>query len=309
MSKIIIISISLFALLSASFLQKSSYLSHEIFIENKRNAYDVIANDKSYGSGIAFFLTFKTPFIANRIQTGEYNIQEGETALSLILRILRGDFLSRKITFPEGFTVKMIVERLNNDPHLSGNIENIPEEGSLFPSTYIYKRNDSRSSIIRKMKHEMNNVILNVFQSKYNNNFIRKTITLASIIERETAVASEMPIIASVFYNRLKKKMRLQSDPTVIYAVSNGYGKLDHPLTKSELKFQSPYNTYRSGGVPPFPICCPSKNAIVAALNPANTDFLYFVANGDGTSHVFAKEYKSHVNSVNKRKSILASKK
>ncbi|MDR2074824.1 MAG: endolytic transglycosylase MltG [Holosporales bacterium] len=276
--------------------QESTRETHNIFFTNGNNLYETIKEDGSFGNGAVFFLLEKIPALNRRIYTGEYVINRHETVYSFISRMFQGDTVIRKITIPEGYTVQMIVEKLNNEDSLKGVIENISEEGSLFPSTYFYKKNDSKNSIIQKMKGEMEKVIRELF-SKKTKEYIRDTIIMASIIEKETKTAKERPFVASVFKNRIKKNMRLQSDPTVIYALSNGYGKIDHPLTRNELLFNSPYNTYRNKGLPPSPICCPSKESIISALNPANTDYLYFVAENDD-SHIFSSDYKIHVKNI-----------
>jgi UPF0755 protein len=193
----------------------------------------------------------------------------------------------------------MIIEKLNNNKKIKGQLKDIPEEGTLMPSTYFYKFMDTRESIIKKMKNKMK-LVINKIKSKNTTKLTeREIIILASIIEKETGKDYERKIISSVFYNRLKSNMRLQSCPTVIYAISSGYGKINRKLTLKDLKFMSPYNTYRNNGLPPTAICGPSENSIEAAMNPANTKYFYFVANSDRLTHMFSENFKDH------RKNIL----
>jgi UPF0755 protein len=131
---------------------------------------------------------------------------------------------------------------------------------------------------------------------------IKEVVILASIIEKETATDEERRLVSSVFHNRLVKKMRLQSDPTVVYAISNGYGKIESKLTRKDLWFESPYNTYRHKGLPPGAICCPGKKSIIAAMTPAKTNYLYFVANNANGDHLFSADYNTHMKNVNRVK-------
>ncbi|MDR0553064.1 MAG: endolytic transglycosylase MltG [Holosporales bacterium] len=285
--------------------EESSVADHNVFFSSKSAFYEVMKDDKAFGvaGNITFWIASKVPFIRNSFQEGEYVLKKGEKAISFLSKIMKGEALIRKITIPEGYTVKMIVEKLNNTDSLTGEITEIPEEGSLFPSTYHYRRNDSRANLINKMKAKMDSVIKQVFQNA-EPGVVRDTIIMASIVEREAKLSSEKPLMASVFKNRINTGMRLQSDPTVIYALSNGYGRIAKPLSRSDLKTDSVYNTYKYKGLPPGPICCPSLDSIDAVLNPAETDFLYFILTEDKTSHKFCKEYKDHLENVNRVRRI-----
>jgi UPF0755 protein len=286
-------------------LKKSSTADHNIFFASKAGFYEVMKKDKAFGpiGNITFWIASKLSFVRNRIQEGEYLVKRGERAITLMSKVINGKALVRKITIPEGYTVKMIIEKLNNTDSLAGEITETPQEGSLFPSTYYYRRNSSRTSLIDKMKTKMNSVIKQVFQSA-DPSFVRDSIIMASIIEKETKLSSEKPIIASVFKNRMNIGMRLQSDPTVIYAMSDGYGKIDKPLSRENLKIDSAYNTYKHKGLPPGPICCPSIESIDAVLNSAETNFFYFALTEDHISHKFFKEYEKHVANVNRVRRI-----
>jgi UPF0755 protein len=212
--------------------------------------------------------------------------------------MLEGNRVTRKITIPEGYTVKMIVEMLQNNTLLLEEIKTLPAEGSLMPDTYFYYFGDSKQSVISKMQNQMTKTLSKLSKANKTNIAMNDIIILASIIEKEAATANEFPIISSVFHNRLAKKMRLQSDPTIIYAMSNGYGKIDRNLTRKDLWLESKYNTYRNPGFPPTAICCPGEKAIIAAMNPAKTNYLYFVLQKDGKRHLFTADYKVHLKNI-----------
>ncbi len=250
--------------------------------------------DGSFGKAVSFGIISYIPFIRDMINRGEYEIHYGETSISLIYRMISGDTITRKITFPEGMTTKMIVQKLYETDSLRGDVKDIPDEGSLMPDTYFYKKGDSREDIIQKMKNEMQNFIQKNLKNKTKKE-IEKIMIIASIIEKETSIDEERALISSVYNNRLKINMRLQSCPTVIYALSNGYGKIDHKLNKNDLFFKSPYNTYRNNGLPPSPICCPGRKSILASMKPSNTNFLYFVADPNTHHHSFSKDYEQHI--------------
>lgn len=217
---------------------------------------------------------------------GEYFIPPGSYFID-VMRTLLSKPLRRSITFPEGFSVFQIIERLNKNPYLVGDIKSIPEEGSLFPSTYVFYKGDTRESIIADMKKEMARVT-----KKYA--LTRDQLILASIIQKEAANLEEMPMIAGVFTLRIKKKMRLQSDPTTIYGINKGDSSIYRHLKLKDLKHESPYNTYRRRGLPPSPICCPSIEAILAAIHPKETENLFFVRDPNKKAHIFSKKFEDH---------------
>ena len=270
---------------------------HVLRFAKNENLYHIVRDDKSFGLAPAFFFIENISYVKKRFTTGEYLILKEDTPFAFILRMFNNDSCFRKITFPEGYTVQRIVQKLNETSLLSGEICALPQEGSLLPETYYYKFNDTRQSLINRMQREMK-----LFLEKIENNTsltIEQVVSLASIIEKESSISSELPLISSVFHNRLEKKMMLQSDPTVIYALSNGYGKINRKLTRNDLKIDSPCNTYKNRGIPSEAICCPGKKAIQAALSPAKTNLLYFVLNRSGSAHTFANCYKDHLKNVN----------
>ncbi|MDR1034604.1 MAG: endolytic transglycosylase MltG [Holosporales bacterium] len=291
-------------------LYESSELEdHSFFFTKGDNIYDSMKKDKSFINSTFFFIIEKVNTLKRRLQTGEYKILYDESALSVFCKIASGNNVTRKITIPEGLTTQMIIEILNNNELLTGEIGEVPEEASLMPDTYFYKFHDTRKSILDKMKSQMLTTIQQM-QTKNNTSLSMKDIIiLASIIEKETGLDEERRIVSSVFHNRIKRKRRLQSCPTVIYAISNRYGKINRPLTKKDLFFKSAFNTYRVGGMPPTPICCPGKKAIEAALNPAKTNFMYFVLSGDGPNHAFSEDFKGQIkNKINRKKARIKRK-
>lgn len=289
MKKFLIL-VGLFLLGFATLFQQSNKPKHSLFYtKGTTDFYETIKSDNSFIFPVPFLL------IKNRVFTGEYEINQNETILSVIQKMLKGNRVIRKLTIPEGYTVKKVVEELNANKFLFGKITTIPAEASIMPNTYFYTFGNTKNYILNKMSNEMRKTIEKITIENQTSLSTKEILILASIIEKETGNIEEMPVISSVYHNRLKINMRMQSDPTVIYAISDGYGKIDRKLTRNDLFFKSPYNTYRNSGLPPGPICCPGGKAIHAAMFPAKTDFLYFVANKARTAHLFAKNFKEHL--------------
>ena len=282
---------------------QSDLEDHSLFLFQEDGLYETLAQDRSFGKNVEITLILdKIDFLKKRIKTGEYQIKYKESLFSVLKKILNGECVIRKVTIPEGYTVQMIVEKLSNIPFLKDEIVNIPEEGSLFPSTYVYKFNDSRNDIIKLMQKHMSKIVKQYEAQNKTNLSMKQVVILASIIEKEAGNDSERKLISSVFHNRLAKNMRLQSDPTVIYAMSDGYGKIDRKLTRKDLWFVSPFNTYRNKGLPPTPICCPGKKSIEAAIYPEQTDFFYFVKSKNNNFHEFSKNFNEHRSNIKKNK-------
>ncbi|MDX2049636.1 MAG: endolytic transglycosylase MltG [Rickettsiaceae bacterium] len=239
------------------------------------------------------------------LQAGEYEFLPGKNLRDIISILAKGETKIRKITIPEGFTVTKIIQLINNDESLSGAVEQTPPEGAIFPDTYYHKYGENRVNIIKKMQKTMDSILDTALKDKNIPELIdnkNKLLTIASMIQQESSDPAEMPIIASVFYNRLKVGMALQSDPTAIYALTD-HGKNPPPklLHRKDLLIDSPYNTYKYRGLPPGPISCPGFDAINAAIYPAKTKYLYFVVNGLG-GHEFATNLSDHNKNVKKYK-------
>jgi UPF0755 protein len=252
---------------------------------------------------------------ANRLRAGEYSFRGGKTPLAIINFLKNGKVLYRSVTIPEGLEMLRIAEilaagewvnrsrfmDLGTDPDFvkEMGIEADSLEGYLFPDTYYLSRGQQdEKEIIRMMISKHFKVFKEITESGdtvLQGHTHHEIITLASIVEKETGLPDERPLVASVFLNRLAKGMRLQADPTVLYGLSEHAG----PVTQAELKNTTPYNTYIIKGLPPGPICNPGKAAIQAVLFPAKTDFLFFVSKDD-SSHYFSKTLKEHNRAVSK---------
>lgn len=246
------------------------------------------------------------------LQAGEYQIP-AHTDMGAVLDMMQnGEIFHRFVTIPEGRTSWEIVQILNAAEGLSGEIETIPPEGSLMPETYAYSKGDTKHEKIADMQGMMNETLKSAWDNRADDlpfSSIEEALTLASIVEKETGVASEYKKVAGVFINRLNKGMPLQSDPTVIYGITKGehedegQGPIGRRLLTKDLKKDTPYNTYMNAGLPPTPICNPGKGAIEAVMNPEKHDYYYFVADGTG-GHAFGKTLAEHNANVAKWRKI-----
>ena len=201
-----------------------------------------------------------------------------------------GKSILYKVTVPEGLTSQQIVERLKGESNLTGDVIKLPAEGTLLPDTYQFSKGAPRQEIVDKMQGEMQKALAKLWEKRQPDlplRTIEEAVTFASIVEKETGKPDERERVAAVFYNRLKKGMRLQSDPTIIYGITGGQGTLGRGLTRAEIDTKTPYNTYQINGLPPGPIANPGKAALEATLNPAKTNDLYFVADGSWRARVF----------------------
>lgn len=234
------------------------------------------------------------------LKAGEYAILPGMSPLDMLALVASGKVLLHPIVVPEGLTVQEVYALLQESDVLAGELPPPPSEGSLLPETYLVPRDEPRAKLVERMQAAMRKTLDELWAQRRPGLGLRtpeEALTLASIIEKETAKPEEYGLVAAVFYNRLEKGMKLQTDPTVIYALSQGRGPLGRELTRADLEVDSPYNTYRVEGLPPGPIANPGKAALEAALDPAPVDYLYFVASGDG-GHVFARTLEEHNRNV-----------
>jgi UPF0755 protein len=231
-----------------------------------------------------------------RIKAGEYLAPQGASMAMLMDIIVEGKEYTFRLTIPEGWTSQMAVERINAHSSLGGSAVDVPSEGTLLPDTYTFRRGFDRQQLIDNMTKAQKDLIAELWPNRAPDLPIQtseEAIILASIVEKETSVPAERPQVAAVFINRLRQGMRLQSDPTVIYGIVGGKGRLDRPISKADLREKTPYNTYRIKALPPSPIANPGRDSIAAVLNPAVTEDLYFVADGTG-GHAFSKSLDDH---------------
>jgi len=238
------------------------------------------------------------------LKAGEYEFKGGEPLGQVVSDIKGGRVVRHFVTIPEGWTSEMAAAAVNGSPVLAG-LAAPPPEGTILPETYEVRRGEDRAAVIARMRQAQDELLAKLWPSRRPDLPFRspqEAATLASIVEKETAIPAERPRIAAVFVNRLKAGMRLESDPTVIYGISKG-APLGRGLTVSELAQETPYNTYRIAGLPPTPIANPGRAAIEAALNPPASTELFFVADGSG-GHVFASSFAEHQANVAKWRQI-----
>ena len=246
------------------------------------------------------------------LKAGEYELEAGISAKDIVTKMRDHDVFGRRVTIREGLTSFEIVRLLNGVKELSGEVSDVPAEGSLLPNTYDYQLNEPREAILARMAEDMSKVLDAAWEERIEGlpfETKEEALILASIIEKETSIAKERRKVAGVFVNRLKRGIALQTDPTVIYAITkgehknDGKGPLGRRLLRKDLQYDSPYNTYKYPGLPPGPIANPGKASIEAALNPAEHDYIFFVADGTG-GHAFAKTLKEHNANVAKWRKI-----
>lgn len=253
----------------------------------------------------AFLAGVKLWGYAGKLQAGEYDMIPGISLRNVVGKIAQGDVYARNVTIPEGLTSVDIMKIINAADAMSGTIAAPPAEGSVMPETYAYIRNDDRNKLLSEAQRSMSDTVQDLWEKRTGGlpfTTSDEALVLASIVEKETRIPAERAKVAGVYINRLRKGMLLQSDPTVIYAVTKGNGKLDRVLYE-HLAIDSPYNTYKYPGLPPTPICSPGRAAIEAVMQPEASDYLYFVADGQG-GHIFAKDMAEHEANVAKYRAV-----
>jgi UPF0755 protein len=240
------------------------------------------------------------------LRFGEYQFSKQASLHDVINTIIDGKVVQHQITIPEGLTSEQIVQRLLETDILSGNVREIPREGSMLPESYRYPRGASRDQVIQRMQQAQARVVQEVWERRMPDLPLRspqQLVVLASIVEKETGRPDERTRVAAVFINRLKQRMKLQSDPTIIYGLVGGKGTLGRPILKSEIDQHTPYNTYVIEGLPPGPISNPGRAALEAVANPARTKELYFVADGTG-GHAFSETLEQHKRNVDRLRAL-----
>jgi UPF0755 protein len=242
----------------------------------------------------------------DELKYGEYSFPRQASLRDVIDILTEGRAIQHQVTIPEGLTSEQIVARLLENPILSGPIKEIPKEGTLLPDTYRFARGMTREQVVQRMQQSQQRLLQEVWARRQGDLPVQtpeQLVTLASIIEKETGRGDERHRVAAVFVNRLKQKMRLQSDPTIIYGLVGGKGTLGRPIMRSEIEQPTPYNTYVITGLPPGPIANPGRAALEAAANPSRTREVYFVADGTG-GHAFSENYEQHQRNVAKLRQI-----
>ncbi len=262
---------------------------------------NLVVSDKAF--------VFLVRFRGGRVQSGEYDIPRGASLWRVVDMFVRGQVATTKVVIPEGLTIIQIKELLLAAPDLVGDVwcDEVRAwgavcdlgDGDVFPDTYYVARGTARMAVLDLAHKKMQRIKNNWLRRRKNPPAPLRdwndVITLASIVQRETPRAKEMKIVASVYLNRLRRGIRLQADPTVVYVLTDGYGDMrGQPLLRGHLKIDSPYNTYRHSGLPPAPIANVGMHAIRAVLEPAKTKYLYFVADGRG-GHRFSVDYDAHI--------------
>jgi UPF0755 protein len=233
------------------------------------------------------------------MKAGEYKIPAGASMREILTILEEGRALLYKLTVAEGLTTAMIIDLVRKSPDLVGDVTFLPEEGALLPETYLFERGTTRDELLKRMAADHNRVVDELWATRAADLPIKtkyEAVILASIIEKETSKPEERPHVAGIFVNRLRKGMKLETDPTIIYGITRGY-PLGRGIRRSELDAKTPYNTYQIVGLPPTPIANPGRASIAAALQPMQTEDIFFVADGTG-GHAFAATLDEHNKNV-----------
>ena len=261
----------------------------------------VIDNNRWAFIGAVFALRARSD-----LKPGEYQFQKNASLRDVISTIVDGKVVQHSVTIPEGLTSEQIVARLSENNIFSGSVREIPREGTLLPETYKFPRGTPREQVIARMQQAQKRVLAEIWERRSPDLPVKnpeQLVTLASMVEKETGKSDERSRVAAVFVNRLRQKIKLQSDPTIIYGLVGGKGTLGRPIKRSEIQQPSPYNTYVVEGLPPGPIANPGRASLEAAANPARTRDLFFVADGTG-GHAFSDTYDQHAKNVAKLRAM-----
>ena len=261
-----------------------------------------LAADGVIADSLVFRLGVRLLRVSRELKAGEYLFPATVSMRGVVDILLSGKTVLRRLTLPEGTASAEAAALIEAAEGLVDKLSAVPAEGTLLPETYLYERGDRRNELVERMQEAMRDTLTELWGLRDTSVPLKspeQALILASIVEKETGVPDERPIVASVFINRMNAGMRLQSDPTVVYGITNGAAPLGRALTRNDLQAESPYNTYKIDGLPPGPIANPGRDAIEAVLNPAETEYFYFVASGNG-GHAFAKTLDEHNTNVAK---------
>lgn len=271
---------------------------------------DILAQNKVISDARLFVLFARATQKQSQLKAGEYSFAGEQSYQDVIEKLVKGDVIARSLTIPEGKVLAEIKKIVQDNPYLTGDITLSLKEGEILPETYHFTRGEKRDTILEKARQAMKKVLAKAFLNREANLPLfseQELLILASIVEKETGLKNERHQVASVFINRLRLGMKLQTDPTVIYAVTQGEMNLNRPIYKRDLAYDSPYNTYLYQGLPPAPICSPGKAAIEAVAHPDKTPYLYFVADGVTGGHRFAKTLSEHNQNVAQYRNLIKS--
>ncbi len=321
---------ALFILAVISLLTVAGFVAHTIYSADKEGPLtatkivliergkgvaaigNILENEGVLSSALRFKILNKVENDPRPLKAGEYEFTPHISMRGAVEMMREGKTYDRKVTFPEGVTSWQVVETLKAVGDMQGELQEIPPEGTLLPQTYHYIKDADRAEILGQMKIAMDKTLEELWAGRVHGlpiNTKEEALVLASIIEKETGVPSERARIAGVFVNRLRQNIPLQTDPTVIYAMTRGkiqnegQGPIGRRLLTADLQYDSPYNTYLYPGLPPGPIANPGRASIEAALHPEVHDYIYFVADGTG-GHVFARSLSEHNANVAKWRKI-----
>ncbi len=245
------------------------------------------------------------------LKAGEYLIPGRTSPRGVMELLLAGRTVLHRLTIAEGLTVAEVFAAVHAAEGLDGEVVDRPPEGALLPETYYFSLGDSRAELLTRMGEAMRETLNELWSGRAEGlpfESPEEALSLASIVEKETGVSAERARVAAVFINRLRRGMRLQSDPTVVYSLTQGAAPLGRALTRRDLRTENPYNTYVNRGLPPGPIANPGRAAIEAVLHPLQTEELYFVADGDG-GHAFARTLREHQRNVARWRKVQREKK
>lgn len=261
-----------------------------------------LAREGLIGNALLFRVAARWTKADTALHAGEYEIAAAMPMAEILRKMAAGDVLRHKVTVREGLTSWQVVRLLDGIAALTGDLDGIPAEGSLLPETYHYTRGDTRQMVVAQMEKAMTNTLAVLWPQRHDDlplATVEEAVILASIVEKETSIPAERAKVAGVFINRLRQGMPLQTDPTVIYALTGGemqdegQGPLGRRLLRKDLQLDSPYNTYKYAGLPPGPIANPGRDSLRAVLQPERHDYLYFVADGAG-GHAFGRTLSEH---------------
>jgi UPF0755 protein len=267
-----------------------------------REIADLLARENVIDQPMVFIGSVLVLKAKDELKFGEYKFTKQITLRETIDVIVEGKVIQHAFTIPEGLTSEQIVARLAEVDFLAGNIREIPKEGTLLPETYNFPRGTTREQAIQRMQQMHRRALQEIWERRSPEVPVKTPealVTLASIVEKETGRPDERSRVAAVFVNRIRQRMKLQSDPTIIYGLVGGKGTLGRPIMRSEIEQQTPYNTYVIEGLPPGPIANPGRASLEATANPARTKELFFVADGTG-GHAFAENLPQHQLNVTK---------